>query len=274
MLSSCRPTTIQCTSSGPSAKRRWRTSWYISASGVHCEMPVAPCIWIAWSMTLQARSGTMALTMLTQTRASRLPSTSIAFAAFSTISRIASISQRACAMICRFPPRCAIFLPKAVAGESALHHQVERLLGLADRAHAVMDAARAEAHLRDLEAAALAEQHVLLRHPNVVEAQMHVAARRMVVPEHVHRTRGSRRRGCPSAPGSATAACSAAASGLVFTITIMILQRGSPSAGDVIFLAVDHPFVADELCTWSKCSWHPTRRHWARSSHRRSGFRH
>ena len=66
-----------------------------SASGVHCEMPVAPCIWIAWSMIRQTRSGTMALTMLTQTRASWLPSTSIALAAFSTIRRIASISMRA-----------------------------------------------------------------------------------------------------------------------------------------------------------------------------------
>src|SRR5207248_11320215 len=81
MLSSCLPTTIQCTSSGPSAKRRCRTSWYISPSGLHCEMPVAPCIWIAWSMILQVRSGTMAFTMLTQIRASLLPSTSIAFAA-------------------------------------------------------------------------------------------------------------------------------------------------------------------------------------------------
>ena len=72
---------------------------YISASGVQFEMPVAPCIWIAWSMMRQARSGTMALTIETQTRASLLPSTSIALAAFSTISRIASISQRACAMI-------------------------------------------------------------------------------------------------------------------------------------------------------------------------------
>ena len=51
--------------------------------------------------------------MLTQIRASLLPSTSIALAAFSTISRIDSISQRACAMICRLPPRWAIFLPKA-----------------------------------------------------------------------------------------------------------------------------------------------------------------
>jgi hypothetical protein len=62
---------------------------------------------------LADRSGTMALTMLTQMRASLLPSTSIALAAFSTISRIASISMRACAMISRLPPRWMIFLPKA-----------------------------------------------------------------------------------------------------------------------------------------------------------------
>ena len=68
---------------------------YMSASGVHCETPVAPWIWIAWSMIWQTRSGTIALTALTHTRASALPSTSIALAAFSTISRIASISMRA-----------------------------------------------------------------------------------------------------------------------------------------------------------------------------------
>ena len=50
-----------------------------------------------------------------------------------------------------------------------------------------MDAARSEADLRDFKTAAFAEQHVFLRHPAIVEAQMHVAARRVVVAEHVHR---------------------------------------------------------------------------------------
>ena len=36
---------------------------YMSASGVHCETPVAPCIWIASSMIWQTRSGTIALTV-------------------------------------------------------------------------------------------------------------------------------------------------------------------------------------------------------------------
>jgi hypothetical protein len=61
------------------------------------------------------------------------------------------------------------FLPKASRDTPRLHHQVQRLLGLADRAHAVVDAARAEAHLRDLEAAAFAQQHVRLGHAHVVE---------------------------------------------------------------------------------------------------------
>jgi hypothetical protein len=38
------PTTMWCTSSGPSAKRRVRWTTYMSANGVHCESPVAPWI--------------------------------------------------------------------------------------------------------------------------------------------------------------------------------------------------------------------------------------
>ena len=68
---------------------------YSRASGVQFETPVAPCIWIASSMMAQTRSGTSAFTALTHTRASALPIVSIAFAARSTISRIASISMRA-----------------------------------------------------------------------------------------------------------------------------------------------------------------------------------
>src|SRR6267142_7082498 len=78
-------------------------------------------------------------------------------------------------------------LAEGFAGEAALYHQVKRLFGFADRAHAVMDAARSEPDLRDFKTAAFAEQHVFLRHPAIVEAQMHVAARRVVVAEHVHR---------------------------------------------------------------------------------------
>ena len=83
------------------------------ASGVHCETPVAPWTWIASSMIWHTRIGTIALTALTHTRASALPSSSIALAAVSTIRRIDSISIRALAITSTFLPRLAIRLPNA-----------------------------------------------------------------------------------------------------------------------------------------------------------------
>ena len=93
--------------------RRVRIEAYMRASGVCCDTPSAPCIWIAWSMILQTRSGTMALTMWIQMRASWLPRTSIALAAFSTIRRMASISMRARLMISILPPSWTSGLPNA-----------------------------------------------------------------------------------------------------------------------------------------------------------------
>ena len=78
-------------------------------------------------------------------------------------------------------------LAECFAGHAASHHQVQRPFRLADRAHAVMDPARPQAALGDFEAAAFAEQHVLLRNAAVVEPQMHMAVRRVVVTEHGHR---------------------------------------------------------------------------------------
>src|SRR5438876_2209350 len=56
-------------------------------------------------------------------------------------------------------------------------------LGHADLAHAVMDASRAQAALRDLEAAALAEQQVGGGHAHILEQHLAVAVRRVVVAE-------------------------------------------------------------------------------------------
>ena len=98
--------------SGPSARRSVRWFVYMLASGVHCDTPVAPWIWIASSMISQTRMGTIALTALTQTRASALPSTSIAFAALSTIMRMLSISMRAFAIVSTLRPSIAIGFPK------------------------------------------------------------------------------------------------------------------------------------------------------------------
>ncbi len=77
-----------------------------------------------------------------------------------------------------------IFLPNAVRDDSRLHHLLQRLLGLADGAHAVMDAARTETALRDLEAAAFAEQDVFLRHANVFQQNLGVTVRRVVKAKH------------------------------------------------------------------------------------------
>jgi hypothetical protein len=74
-------------------------------------------------------------------------------------------------------------LPKATL-QTALAHQFQRALGHADAAHAVVDAARAEAALGDLEAAAFAQQDVAGRHAHVLQFDFHVAVRRVVVAEH------------------------------------------------------------------------------------------
>src|SRR4051794_7745315 len=56
------------------------------------------------------------------------------------------------------PPRMLDdLLAERAARHQPAHHLLQRLLGLADGAHAVVDAARTETALRDLEAAALAE---------------------------------------------------------------------------------------------------------------------
>ncbi len=68
--------------------------------------------------------------------------------------------------------------------ERALAHQLERAFGQADQSHAVVDAARPQPSLSDLEAPALAKQDVLCRHPNVLEHDLAVAMRRIVIPEH------------------------------------------------------------------------------------------
>ena len=95
-----------------------------------------------------------------------------------------SIRQRASAMRSRVTPCSATVRPNATRLERALAHQLERALGQADQAHAVVDAARPEPALRDLEAAAFAEQDVGRRHAHVLERDLHVAVRRVVVAEH------------------------------------------------------------------------------------------
>jgi len=143
------------------------------------------------------------------------------------------------------PPRCAIFLPKA-SRVSPRDHQVERFFRLADGAHAVMDAAGSEPKLRDLETAAFAEQDVALGHPDIVEAQMHVPARRMIVPEHMHRPDDLDARGVLGHQDLRLLLA-----GRCVRIGLHHydhdLAAGIAEAGDVVFLAVDHPLVAVKL---------------------------
>ena len=69
----------------------------------------------------------------------------------------------------------------------AFDHGFQRALGQADKAHAVVDAARAKTRLRDFKAAAGRAQAVGHRHAHVVEGQFDVAVRRVVVAEHRQR---------------------------------------------------------------------------------------
>ena len=116
-----------------------------------------------------------------------LPALSIIQAALSVSSRACSIRQRASAMRSRVTPCSATVRPKAMRVIARWHISSQRTLGQADQAHAVVDAARAQAALGDLEAAALAEQDVGRRHAHVLEVDLHVAVRRVVVAEHAER---------------------------------------------------------------------------------------
>ena len=75
-------------------------------------------------------------------------------------------------------------LAEGRAREQAPGHRLQSGLGHADRAHAMVDAAGPEPALRDLEAAALAEDQVLGRHAHVAQDHLAVAVRRVVIAEH------------------------------------------------------------------------------------------
>ena len=77
-------------------------------------------------------------------------------------------------------------LAERLAGQRAPAHQLQRPLGLADGAHAVVDAARPQSTLRHLEAAAATEDQVVIGHSHVLEADMHVAVRGVVAAVDVH----------------------------------------------------------------------------------------
>src|SRR5215475_15169481 len=76
---------------------------------------------------------------------------------------------------------------EGAATDGALTHLLQRALCDAHQPHAMMDAAGAEPPLRDLETAAFAEQDVRCRHANVLEHDLGVAVRRIVIAEEAER---------------------------------------------------------------------------------------
>ena len=85
--------------------------------------------------------------------------------------------------------RSATGLPKVTRASVRLHISLERTLGRPDRPHAVMDAARSEPPLRDLESAPFAKQDVRDRDPDILKQRLGVAVRRIVLAEDRERPR-------------------------------------------------------------------------------------
>ena len=84
-----------------------------------------------------------------------------------------------------FPDRVLVDrLAEGLAFLQAAAHLGQRLFGDPDGAHAVVDAARPEAALRDFEAAPFAQQHVADRDAHVHHLDFHVAVRGIVIAEH------------------------------------------------------------------------------------------
>ena len=105
--------------------------------------------------------GAATLIMAISSWAALLPTLSIMSAALRQSRRVISMSVRASAMRCSQTDCSAMALAEGGAGRAAGWTIFSSaVLGGADGAHAVVDAARAEAALGDLEAAALAEQQV------------------------------------------------------------------------------------------------------------------
>src|SRR5262249_11154966 len=129
--------------------------------------------------------------------------------------------------------------------EATSHHHVERLFGLADRTHAVMNAAGPKPDLRDLEAPAFAKQDVLLRHAHIVEADVHVPTWRVIMAEHLHRF-DDLDAGRVSRNEDLRLLSARRSIGIGFHHHNHDLATRIASAGDVVFLAVDYVRVAFE----------------------------
>ena len=125
-------------------------------------------------------------------------------------------------------------------------HQLQRALGDADGAHAVVDAARPEPALGDFEAAPFAQQQIRRRHPHVVEQNFAMAVRGVVVAEHRQRAHhGDAGRICRHQDHRLLGM--AGRQWIGFSHHDVDLAARVAGAGDPPFVAVDHILVAVTL---------------------------
>ena len=152
--------------------------------------------------------------------------------------------MRASAMMSGLAPSARAFARTRCARRAAAH-RLERPLGLADRAHAMVDAPRPEPPLRDLEAAPAAKDHGVLGQPDVAKADVHVAVRRVVVAIDLHRSQDldALRRG-----GHEQHRMTRMRRGVGIGQRHGDIERAARIAGPgrPPFLAVEHPFLAFE----------------------------
>ena len=149
-------------------------------AGSRCERPAPPWIWIAMSTTACAMFGDDHLDLARRRAAPRQPLVSSSQAAFSTSSRACSIAMRASAIRSRLPPRLAIGLPKATRDGRAPAGQLERHLGQTDQRACSGGCARAQAPCAIAKARPGPPMKFARRHAHVVEADLAVAAGRVV----------------------------------------------------------------------------------------------
>ena len=124
----------------------------------------AAVAWIALVEDVGAARGAATLMAAISVRAFLAPTVSISHAALSTSRRAWSIAIRDSAIhSCTTP--CWATAGRTPSADGAGAHQLERALGHAEAAHAVVDAAGTESGLRHHEPAALRAEQVLGRHP-------------------------------------------------------------------------------------------------------------
>jgi DNA-binding transcriptional LysR family regulator len=194
-------------------------------------MPPPPCAWMAQSITWHAMLGAATLIIAISLAAALLPTVSIICAALSTRKRAWSMSMRASAMRSRVTP-CSATGGRRPRATGCACTSGPAPLGQADQAHAVVNAARSQAALGDLEAAALAQQDVGDRHAHILEHGFGMAMRRIVEAEHRHVAQHGHARRVARHDDHRLLLVAVGLSGSVLPMKMKTLQRGSLAPDD------------------------------------------